>query len=164
MGNNQNCMAKKKRFKITPAVYLILVKNNKILLSKRFNTGFCDGQYILPSGHLEGNETLTQTMIREIKEEIAIYLSEKSLKLVHIMHRKKSVSGEERLDFFFTAKKWRGEIKNLEPHKCGELSWYNLKHLPKNTIPYIRQAINYFSQKIFYSEYGWRKSRLYTKI
>lgn len=143
----------KERFKIIPTVYLILMKNNKILLSRRFNTGFQDGNYSFPAGHLDGNETMIQAMIREAKEEIGVNLNPADLKLVHVMHRKEP--NEERVNFFFTAEKWNGEPKTMEPHKCDDLSWFEIDNLPSNTIPYIKQAIDCFQNKIFYSEIGW---------
>lgn len=143
----------KERFKIIPSVYLILMKDNKILLLRRYNTGFHDGEYSFPAGHLDGNETLTQTMIREAKEEIGIELNPEDLKLVHVMHRKEPK--EERVNFFFRVKKWRGDPKIMEPHKCDDLSWFEIDNLPDNIIPYISQAIDSFLNNVFYSEYGW---------
>ena len=35
----------KERFKVVPAVYLIIKNDNKILLSLRENTGYMDGYY-----------------------------------------------------------------------------------------------------------------------
>jgi len=144
----------KERFKIIPTVYLILMKDdNKILLSRRCNTGFHDGEYSLPAGHLHGNETLAQAMIREAREEIGVKLSPEDLKLTHVMHRKEP--NEERVNFFFRAEKWADEPKNMEPHKCDDLQWFDIDKLPDNVIPYVRQAINRFNNKIFYSEIGW---------
>lgn len=142
----------KERFKIVPSVYLMLVRNGQILLSRRYNTGFCDGQYSLPAGHLDGNETFIQALIREVKEEIGINLDPSALKLVHTMSRK---SAEERVDFFFITDRYDGEPKIMEPHKYDDLRWFKLDELPKNTIPYIRQAIESVQNNIFYSEYGW---------
>jgi mutator protein MutT len=143
----------KDKFKIIPTVYLVLIKGNKILLSRRHNTGFHDGEYSFPAGHLNGNETIKQAMVREAKEEIGVKIKSEDLKLVHVMHRKDA--NEERVNFFLIAKKWKGEIKNMEPHKCDDLSWFELNHLPKSVIPYIRQAINSFLANVFYSEFGW---------
>jgi len=143
----------KRRFKIIPTVYLILMKNNKILLSRRHNTGFHDGEYSLPAGHLDGNETLIQTMVREAKEEIGVELKPEDLRLVHVMHRKEP--SEERVNFFFTAEKWKGEPRIMEPHKCDDLGWFDTSNLPENVIPYIKQTIACVLQEIFYSEYGW---------
>ncbi|MEK7464953.1 MAG: NUDIX domain-containing protein, partial [Patescibacteria group bacterium] len=97
----------KERFTIVPAVYLILIRDGEVLLGRRRNTGFHDGEYMLPSGHVDGGETFREAMIREAKEEIGIVLDSKDLRLVHTMHRK---SGEqERGDFFFTTERWEGE-------------------------------------------------------
>jgi 8-oxo-dGTP diphosphatase len=145
--------AKKERFKLTPASYLILIKDNKILLSRRFNTGYEDGNYSLVAGHLDGNETFIQGMIRETKEEAGIGIKPEDLKVVHMMHRK--VPGEERIDCFLVAKKWKGEPKIMEPHKCDNLRWFELDNLPKNIVPFIKQAIDCISKNIFYSEFGW---------
>lgn len=143
----------RERFQIIPTVYLILVNENKILLSRRCNTGFHDGEYSFPAGHLEGDETLIETMIREAKEEIGIELNPEDVKLVHAMHRKEP--NEERVNFFFTAEKWRGNPKIMEPHRCDDLRWSEIDDLPTNVIPYIRQAINCFISKTSYSEFGW---------
>jgi len=143
----------KVRFKIIPTAYLVLMKENKILLSRRWNTGFHDGEFSFPAGHIKPDETLIQAMVREAKEEIGIELTREGLKLVHIIHRKEP--NENRVNFFFTAEKWKGKPKIMEPHKCDALEWFNVNSLPDNTIPYIRHAIKCISQKIFYSEYGW---------
>ncbi|OGZ26777.1 MAG: hypothetical protein A2365_01740 [Candidatus Nealsonbacteria bacterium RIFOXYB1_FULL_40_15] len=140
----------KERFKITPAVYLILIKDGKILLQRRYNTGYFDGYYSLPAGHLDGNETFKQAMAREAKEETGIDLDVADLELVHVMNRK--IPENERADFFFTAKNWIGEPKITESDKCDDLSWFDLNNLPDNIIPYIKQAINSFSNNIIYSE------------
>ena len=142
----------KDRFKIIPTSHLILVKDGKILLLRRFNTGWGDGNYSVIAGHLDGNETFLQAMVREAKEEAGIELSQQDLEVAHVMHRK---SNEERIDFFILAKRWKGEPRNMEPHKCDDLNWFEMDKLPENTIPYIRQAIGCFRKGVFYSEHGW---------
>jgi mutator protein MutT len=139
-----------KRFKLIASVYLVLMKDNKILLSRRYKTGYFDGSYSFPSGHLDGNETLKQGTIRETKEEIGITVKSEDLKLVHVMNRR--IPHAERLDFFFTTKKWEGEPKNMELDKCDDLSWFELNNLPKNMVPYIGQAIDSILNNIIYSE------------
>lgn len=140
----------KERFKLIASVYLVLIRDNKILLSRRYNTGYFDGNYSFPAGHLDGNETLKQGMVREAKEEIGVDLEPNNLELIHVMNRK--IPNDERLDFFFSAKKWLGEPKIMETDKCDDLSWFELNNLPKNIIPYIRQAIDCLLNNIIYSE------------
>ena len=143
----------KERFKLIPTSHLILVKDNKILLLRRFNTGYEDGNYSVVAGHLDGNETFIRAMIREAKEEAGIDIEYKDLEVVHVMHR--IDPGSERIDFFIKASGWKSEPKIMEPHKCDDLSWFEFDKLPSNIIPYVKQAFNCIEKKIFYSEHGW---------
>ena len=142
----------KERFKIVPTSHLILIKDNKILLTRRFNTGWQDGNYSVVAGHLDGNETFLQAMVREAEEEANINLEEKHLNVVHVMHRK---SDDERIDFFIQARNWKGIPKIMEPNKCNDMKWFDINDLPNNTIPYIRQAIENIQRRVFYNESGW---------
>ena len=144
---------KKERFKLIPTSHLVLLKDNKILLLRRYNTGYEDGKYSVVAGHLDGNETFIQAMVREAKEEANIIIKPEDLDVVHVMHRK--VPEEERIDFFIIAKKWDGNPQNMEPHKCDDIRWFDIDKLPENIIPYVKQAIGCFKNKIFYSENGW---------
>lgn len=152
---------KEKRFKLIPASYLVLIKDSKILLLRRFNTGFQDGEYNFIAGHVEEKEGFTKTIIREAKEEANIILKNKDVEVAHIMNRLESQDEEknnnlrERIDVFFIAKKWQGKIKNMEPNKCDDLSWFSLDGLPSNTVPYIKEAIKNIKNKKFYSELGY---------
>jgi len=146
----------KKRHHNIPASYLMLCKDNNVLLLRRFNTGYEDGNYSLVAGHVDPGESFTQCIIREAKEEAGIVLDPEDVKVAHIMHRNSGASeNNERVDVFFVAEKWDGEIINNEPHKCDDLSWFDVDNLPDNVIPYIRQALKKIKQNSYYSEYGW---------
>jgi ADP-ribose pyrophosphatase YjhB (NUDIX family) len=147
----------KERPKAIPTVYLILLRNNKILMSRRFNTGFQDGNYSFPAGHLDSvDEPCKQAIAREAKEEINVEIDLEDLELVHVSHRMQiEPTNERRINLFFMARKWRGEPKIMEPDKCDDLSWFDIDKIPSNTIPYIRQVVNCIRNKTSYSEYGW---------
>ena len=148
----------KDRFKLIPAVYLVVMEEGKVLLLRRFNTGYEDGKYSLPAGHLDGDEPLTTAMVREAKEEIGVTIKPSALKLAHIMHRRSEVKGttaDERVDFYFVTASYVGEIKNMEPDKCDELLWCDLNHLPKNIIPCVKEALLNIAQTNILSERGW---------
>ncbi len=132
--------------------YGMFIRNNAILLSERKNTGYMDGWFSFPAGHIEDGESITHGTKREIKEEIGVSVAVKDLRLVHVMHRK---SNDIRMDFFFLVRQWKGKPENREPDKCGCLQWFSLDALPKNTIPYIREAIRNQQRGLFYSEFGW---------
>jgi len=140
------------RLKLITAVHLFLIRENKILLLRRYNTGFQDGNYSVIAGHLDGNESATNAMLRETQEESGIIIDTNDLRLVHAMHRK---SEHERIDLFFTATNYQGEVQNMEPNKCDDLSWYPINNLPNNMVPYVRKAIENYFEGIIYSEFGW---------
>jgi 8-oxo-dGTP diphosphatase len=148
------------RPKVIPTVYLVLEKNGRILLSRRYNTGFQDGKYSLPAGHLMGDEeTLTQAAIREAKEETGVKIDPADLELIHVIHRKQQEpTNERRINLFFKSNKWQGEPRIMEPNKCDDLQWFELDRLPISILPYVRQAIESFRNKISYSEYGFQKN------
>lgn len=140
------------RFKMVVAVHLFLIKENKILLLRRFQTGYEDGNYSVPAGHLDGQETATQAMIREAKEETEIIIHPQDLHFAHVMHR---LSNREGVDFFFSCTQWENDPRIGEIDKCDELRWVNVKELPSNTIPYIRSAILSHLHSSPFSELGW---------
>jgi len=148
-------MESKERFKLIPSVYAIFIKDNKILLLRRYQTGFEDGNYGLPAGHADGGETMREAIVRESLEEAGVNIDVNNLNHSLTMHR--WCGNHERIDFFFLVKSWEGEITNTEPNKCDDLSWFPLDELPKNTIPYIRKAIECYLDKISYCEFNWKK-------
>jgi len=158
MAQNTKIKNKKERHKNVPASYLVLFRDNKVLLLKRMNTGYEDGNYSMIAGHVDAGETFTECIIREAKEEAGITLKQEDLRVVHVMHRDSGeLENNERVDVFFTAEKWDGKIENKEPHKCGDLSWFELDSLPENTVPHVREVIQHIRDGRFYSEYGWKR-------
>lgn len=140
------------KFKLICDVHLFLLSGDNILLLRRYNTGFEDGNFSVIAGHLDGNEEIKTAMIREAQEEAGIELSERDLLVVGMMHRR---SVEERIDFFLTATTWSGEITNQEPDKCDLLAWFAINNLPGNTIPYVRRAIDNYRRGVWFDSFGW---------
>lgn len=144
------------RYKIINTVHLFIEKDEMILLSKRKNTGYADGQYSLVGGHIEPNETIKKALIREVKEEIGVELSESEIELIHVMHRKKeNMDDEDRIEFYFKPIKMIYNIHNMEHDLCSKLAWFNISNIPINTVPYIRHFIEQYYLNKNYSEYGW---------
>ena len=137
------------------AAYLALFNQGKILLLERQNTGYHDGDFSLIAGHIDPGETFTQGVIREAHEEAGITLQPHHLQVAHVMHRKSAVDQTERVDVFFTATKWQGTIRNMEPQKCSQLKWFYLDNLPDKIIPCVRKGLSNIQNKITYSEFGW---------
>lgn len=149
---------KKKDYKFNKnivAAFLVLKKEDQVLLLKRQNTGYGDGKYGLVSGHVENGESFHQAIVREAKEEAGIIINPKDILQTHVQHRKSLEDRSERVDVYFLVEKWQGEIANTEPHKCAELSWFSLDSFPKNTIKAVREALFNIFNNLPYSEFGW---------
>lgn len=75
----------RKRYQITPAVFVVLLDHNeRVLLHRRYRTGYMDGFYDFPSGHLEEGETLQMGAAREVREETGLVVNPDELVLMHI--------------------------------------------------------------------------------
>src|SRR6266446_5003899 len=142
--------------KFPVAEHIFLLREHSVLLLRRANTGYEDGNYSVVAGHLDGGESVTQAAIREAHEEVGIVLHPAALTVVGVMHR---ASNDERIDFFLVATTWGGTLTNQEPNKCSELRWCALDALPANTIPYVRAALENFSRGVWFAEFGWHDTR-----
>lgn len=160
MTHTARCEPTRNRAHLVGAMHLFLPRNGKILLQRRANTGYLDGHYTVPGGHIEPGESAVYALAREAEEEIGIQVVPAALTMAHVMHRRSTLTdcgNSERVDFFFTAEWWDGDITNREPHKCDEVGWYPVTDLPQATIPYVRAAINYHRDGRPYSQQGWNQ-------
>ncbi len=133
-------------------VHMLFIRENEILLSRRFQTGYMDGYYSLPAGHLDGGETIIQAAIRESREETGTSIAPQDIAFASVIHR---LEEEERIDFFVWVRRWDKEPSNTEPHKCDDLRWFTLSSLPTNLVPYVNQGITNALQAVPFDEFGW---------
>ncbi len=87
-----------KRAKLPVVAHTFLLRFDSVLLLKRANTGFEDGNYGPVGGHLEGGESVKQAAIRECREEIGVEIDQADLQVVGVTHYN-SPTGEG-VDFF----------------------------------------------------------------
>jgi ADP-ribose pyrophosphatase YjhB (NUDIX family) len=140
------------RFKLVPETHLFLVRGDRILLFRRRNTDYEDGKYSVIAGHMEDGETAREAICREAQEEAGIDLAPDDLAFAHVVHR---ADRGQRVGFFFTALRWGGEPRNMEPHKADDFRWFPLDALPGDMVPYVRRAIGLWRAGQCYSESGW---------
>lgn len=124
----------------------------QIWLGERKNTGYMDGYFHLPSGHLEDGESATEGTAREAAEELGVVVRSEDLKLVHVMHHH---TNSGRTALFFEASKWEGEVENMEPTKCAGWRLFAADALPEKLIPYAAAALEHVAKGTLYSERGW---------
>lgn len=145
--------AGRRRHMIVGDVHLLLMNaSGAVLFGQRQNTGYADGAWHLPSGHLETGESVIAALIREAREGIGVAIDERDVEFAHVMHNS---SGGGRVAFFFVVRSWAGELENREPNKCSRLDWFSLSNLPYDLIPYCRAGLEWISVNHCFSLYGW---------
>ena len=138
------------RYKSMIVVDLMLTRKNnerdEVLLALRKNTGYNDGNFELPGGHVETGEDLIQAMIREAKEELNIELKREDLKIKHILHRFKA----NRINFIISTDKYEGTLEVGEPDKCEKIEWFDINNLPENIEIKTKNVLKEIQDKTFY--------------
>jgi 8-oxo-dGTP diphosphatase len=151
----------KNRITSAVAVYLILERSDHdILIMRRCNTGYQDGMYQTPAGHVETDELPTEALIREAEEEIGIVIKKQDIALAHVSARPRHDETGNRIDFFFKVQRWEGEPHIVEKQKCDDLRWSSLGGLPENMSPHVREGLMRAKQGFLYSEFSmdWIRS------
>lgn len=143
---------KRERFRLVSAIHIFFIRDGELLLLRRANTGYQDGNFSVVAGHLDGNETVKQAAVREAREEVGVKLTPQDLNVVQVMHRR---SQDERIDWFLTTEHWQGEIRNREPERCDLLAWHRIDDLPGNVIPYVAHAVNNYLAGVWFDSFGW---------
>ena len=123
---------------IPTGVHVLIERDGCVLFMRRAGTGFFDGLWSLPGGHVEDGESLRDAARRELAEELDIDVAAEALEMLGVVHRR---SDTNRIDFFLRATHWRGEPRVAEPHKCDALAWHAADAPPAHTVPYVREAL-----------------------
>ena len=127
------------RFTLRCAVHLFLIKDNCILVEKRKNRVYCNGQYDVIASHICGNKDVYSTIISTAKQEVNIDVKREDIIPIQVMHHKSD--GCEYIHYFFMTDKFEGEINNNEPDICEKLEWVKLEYPIDNMMEYINYAI-----------------------
>jgi 8-oxo-dGTP diphosphatase len=141
------------RYKLSIAVFIVLLREGTVFMIRRKATGWMDGMFSIAAGGLEAGETIRDAARREAGEELGISIDSRDLVHSHTLHSRTSTG--DWVGHFFTALTWDGEPHAAEPEKHDCCGWHGLDDLPLSTIPYVRQALRNISLGLSYSEYGW---------
>ena len=132
----------KQRHKMAVASHLLLRNGaGAILFLRRAGTGYADGSWSVPAGHVDAGETLAQACVRESMEEIGVELQLEDLRPVLVQH-KRDFDGEERVDIFFVAELPHGVVPGIvEPDHCDGLLWAPMDRPPTPIVGYVAAAL-----------------------
>ena len=136
------------RFQVVPAAYVFLRRTedgvDQLLLQLREGTGYMDGHWAAAAaGHVEAGESVLEAAVREAVEELGIEIDPADLVPLCAMHRTVAPHGpiDERVDFFFECRRWRGEPRLQESDKSVDLRWFDLDELPDPVVPHELQVM-----------------------
>jgi len=132
------------RRRVVVDVILLVMRNGRILLRERANTGYGDGAYEPPTGQLADRETIVETAIRVASAEAGITISAGNVALAHVMH---DVSGSGRIAFFLTVSGWQGE------RTSPGARWFGVGNLPTNMLDRSRVALRNYAEGMRFSTY-----------
>ena len=133
------------RFRFHIIVHTFVFDRDRLLLLRRANTGFLDGYYSLPGGHVDAGEEIAHAAVREVAEEARIEVLEIEPRVV--------MPYGGGVDFLFEAKRWSGTAQIGEPDRCDDLVWAPPDRLPEKTAPYLRKALELRSTGTWYHEF-----------
>jgi len=126
---------------IKVACDVFITRGGKLLLGKRKNC-YGAGSWALPGGHLEVGEKMIDAAKREIKEELGI--DGINLKFAVISDFIGDSSQYVHIDFLL--ENYKGEIKLMEPEKCEEWRFFDLKEIPENIFNSHQDLIKAFKE------------------
>ena len=118
--------------------------NHELLLGKRKGSHGA-GEWGLPGGHLEFNESFEECCIREVKEETNL-----DIRIVRKLGFTNNIfesDGVHYVTLFFKSNlegaSWsdRNRLKLMEPQKCEEWKWFSLDSLPSPLFSPLAQIL-----------------------
>jgi len=135
-------------------VYVLVRRENQLLLLLRDGTGYKDGAWGPPAGKVEPGETYREAGVRELREETGLDVNPSELRFVHLLDR--SPEPGERWHWtgaFFEVNGAEGHAVNREPTKCRTIGWHRFDALPSPMVDYVGHVLAALTEGIRYSEW-----------
>ena len=132
-------------FALVPAAYVLLLREDRVLLQLRSGTGFRDGYWAAgAAGHVEFGEPVFAAAVREAAEELGVVIHAADLEPLTVVHRRQPTGKpvDERVDFFFACRRWTGEPRRMEAAKSADLRWFPLDDLPDPVVPHEKLVLD----------------------
>lgn len=135
--------------------------SNKVVLQYRSPEKNNWSGYAFPGGHIEEGESLVESVIREIKEETGLTISNPQLAAVKNWQLE---DGTRYIVFCYKATEYTGQLRSSEE---GEVSWVEKDQLEKldlsyDMLPLLKVMEDPDLSEYYYrkrTDYGWEKFR-----
>ncbi|MEU5879242.1 NUDIX domain-containing protein [Spirillospora sp. NPDC047279] len=132
--------------------------DGKVLMLRRFQTGYRDGWLAPPAGRIEPGEDVLAAALREGNEETGVTLRREDAAISHVMHRTApTLPGPCHAisDYWFSFHRWEGEPRAAEPDKASETVWIDPADPPDDVIPHCAQVLTAITRGETFSARGW---------
>jgi 8-oxo-dGTP pyrophosphatase MutT (NUDIX family) len=123
-------------------------KQDRVLLIQRApGAKFAPDHWDLPVGKASKGEVITQTAIRELKEETGLIVDPADLRVAGLIHCSWGVEAPNGfVTVVFVTDTWSGNLINAEPHKHARVAWHPVDQVPEAFVSTTRGAlINYLT-------------------
>lgn len=120
-------------------VHTLLLRGETLLLLRRAQTGYLDGWYALPGGHLQRGEGIVDCAVRELREETGVRVEPTQLQPAAVLPYRSA--DQQGIDFIMLSRVWDGEPHLAEPDRFDDFGWWPVDALPAHTVPYIAPAL-----------------------
>jgi 8-oxo-dGTP diphosphatase len=127
------------------------MRDERLLLLRRAGTGYRDGWYVLPGGHLRAGERIVDCAARELAEETGLSAAPTQLRPAAVLPYRSG--GEQGIDFIVRCRSAVGEARIGEPDRCDDLGWWAIDALPDQTAPYIPLALAMLERGEWFDEF-----------
>ena len=127
------------------------LENGKVVLQYRSPEKNNWSGYAFPGGHIEEGESLVESVIREIKEETGLTISNPQLAAVKNWQLE---DGTRYIVFCYKATEFTGQLRSSEE---GEVSWVEKDQLEKLDLSYDMLPLLEVMEDPDLSEYFYRK-------
>jgi 8-oxo-dGTP diphosphatase len=133
-------------------VHTLVVRDERLLLLRRAGTGYRDGWYVLPGGHLRAGERVIDCAARELAEETGLAAAPERLRPAVVLPYRSD--GEQGIDFIVRCESVAGVPRIAEPDRCDDLGWWDVGALPERTAPYILLALAMLERGEWFAEFS----------
>jgi 8-oxo-dGTP diphosphatase len=124
------------RFTTRLAAFVIVYNDKRgVLLQQRAPNSYLGGYWDFPSGHGEHGESIRDSAVRELAEEMGLVGRAEDLRLIHL---DQYFLEQDYINFVFVLDTWSGTPKICEPESCSAIGWFALDALPEKCVNAVR--------------------------
>ena len=132
-------------------VHTLLMEADRWFMLRRANSGYLDGTWTLPGGHVQAGEGVIEAARRECREESGVVVAATDLDLNAVMPY---LAGDQQgVNFIARAVRWEGEPRLAEPARFDDCCWADPLDLPQPLAPFIPDLRDMLSSGEWFREF-----------